>query len=291
MAHPCRCTRTARARRPPARNLAVGDLSALADFLFESDGVDGRLAHDGPDRWLGSTELLDLEDPKLRLRAHALTQLCKTEREKALAVYGFVKRIPFAKPLKLHLRTARQVIDAGRGDANDKATVLVALMRAADIPARLRYIEVRGEILRGLTSSVASAGRPLAEIWLNDCWMRTDTYIFDAVYMAAARQRLKEHGWEWGYGIHRNGNAIWSAAGDAFLGGVATEKDAMVVSDLGVYSDPLELVCSQVWRASYRRIARAVHWNVLAPMMDRVVRELREEGSVSRVSREKRRTS
>ena len=257
---------------------------------FDSHGFD-RAGRDQPGRWLGNTELLDLEDPKLRLRAHALTQLCKTEREKALAVYGFVKRIPFAKPLKLRLRTARQVIEAGRGDASDKATVLMALMRAAEIPARLRYIELRGEILRGLTSSITSASRPVAEIWLNDGWMRTDTYIFDAVYMAAAQQRLKEHGWDWGYGIHRNGNAIWSAAGDAFLGGVATEKDPMAMNDLGVYSDPLELVSSPAWRASHRPITRALQWNVLAPMMDRVVRELREEGSAAPVAGGKRRTS
>jgi transglutaminase-like putative cysteine protease len=244
-----------------------------------ADSFTCRPALDEPDRWLGNTELLDLEDTRLRLRARALTQLCKTEREKALAIYGFVKRIPFARPLKLRLRTARQVIDAGRGDAADKATVLIALMRAAGIPARLRYIELRGEVLRGLTSNVASAGRPVAEIWLNDCWMRTDTYIFDAVYMAAARERLREHGWDWGYGIHRNGDAIWSAAGEAFVGGVPTEKDPMVVSDLGVYSDPLELVSSRAWRAFHRPIVRAVQWNVLAPLMDKVVRELREEGS------------
>lgn len=246
---------------------------------FESHGDGGQPALDDPDRWLGSTELLDLEDPKLRLRAHALTQLCKTEREKALAVYGFVKRIPFAKPLKLRLRTAREVIDAGRGDADDKATVLVALLRAAGIPARLRYIELRGEILRGLTSSIASAGRPVAEIWLNDGWLRTDTYIFDAVYMAAVRQRLKGHGWDWGYGIHRDGHVIWSGAGDAFLGGVPTGQDPMVMADLGLYNDPLELISSAAWRATYPRLARAVQWNVLAPRMDKVVRELREEGS------------
>jgi hypothetical protein len=253
----------------------------LADSL-ESHGLDRRPDLDDPSRWLACSELLDLEDPKLRLRAHALTQLCKTEREKALAVYGFVKRIPFAKPLKLRLRKAREVIDAGRGDADDKATVLVALMRAAGIPARLRYIELRGEILRGLTSNIASAGRPVAEVWLNDTWMRTDTYIFDAVYMAAARQRLKDHGWDWGYGIHRNGHMIWSGAGDAFLGGVPTEEDMMVMSDLGVFNDPLELISSAVWSASYPRLARAVQWNVLAPMMEKVVRELREEGSSAR---------
>lgn len=186
---------------------------------IESGGLDRLQTVEDAGRWLVTTGLLDLEDPKLRLRAHALTQLCKTEREKALAIYGFVKRLPFGKQWKLRLRTAREVMDAGRGDADDKGTLLIALLRAADIPARLRYIQVRGEILRGLTSSIASAGRPVAEIRLADRWMRTDTYIFDAAYMAAARQRLKDRGWEWGYGIHREGHMIWSGAGDAFLGG------------------------------------------------------------------------
>ncbi|MBA3773335.1 MAG: transglutaminase domain-containing protein [Ramlibacter sp.] len=248
-------------------------------------------ALDDPGRWLGSTLLLDLEDPKLRLRAHALTQLCKTEREKALAIYGFVKRIPFSKALKFRLRTARRVIDAGRGDAVDKATVLIALLRACDIPARMRYINLRGKILRGLTSGIASAARPVAEIWLNGGWMRTDTYIFDAAYMAAARQRLKDFGWDWGYGIHREGHLIWSGSGDAFLGGTSIENDAMVLGDLGVFNDPLELLSSPQWRASHPRIARAAHWNLLAPSMEKVVRELRDEGASPRPLAGKRRTS
>jgi hypothetical protein len=236
-------------------------------------------ALDDPGRWLGTSALLDLEDPKLRLRAQALTQLCKNERERALAVYGFVKRLPFAKPLKMRMRRAREVIDAGRGDADDKATVMIALLRASDIPARLRYIELRGEILRGLTSGVASAARPVAEIWLGERWLRTDTYIFDAAYMAAARARLKQQAWEWGYGIHRDGNAIWDGAGDAWLGGMPTERDPMVLQDLGCFNDPMDLTSSRAWRSAHPRLPRAVQWNVLAPMMGRVVRELRLEAS------------
>lgn len=232
-----------------------------------------------PGRWLGSTPLLDLEDPKLRLRARALTQLCKNNREKALAIYGFVKRVPFGKPFKLRLHTPREVLDAGRGDAPDKAVLLVALLRLVDIPARLRYVQLRGDILRGLTSSVASASRPVAEIWLNANWVRTDTYIFDAVYMAAARQRLKDRSWEWGYGIHRNGQAIWNGVDGAYLGGMPTGEDPMVLNDLGVYNDPQEYVESEAYRRNHPRMARAVHWNVLAPMMDKVIRDLREEGA------------
>ena len=248
---------------------------------FTPHGFTRKRSPDDPAHWLGSSVLLDLEDSKLRLRAHALTQLCKSEREKALAIFGFVKRLPFAKSLKLRLRTARQVLDAGSGDAEDKAALLIALLRAADIPARLRYIELRGEILRGLTSNVASAARPVAEIWLGGRWLRTDTYIFDAAYMAAARQRLKDHDWEWGYGIHRNGHMIWSGAGDAFLGAFPTRDDPMVLADLGLYNDPLELITSRAWRLAHPRLARAVKWNMLAPMMQRVTRKLRAEARSS----------
>lgn len=236
-------------------------------------------ATDAPERWLGSSSLLDLGDPRLRLRTRSLTQLCKSERDKALTVYGFVKRIVFAKPLKLRLRTAREVLDAGRGDAPDKAVLLVSMLRLVGIPARIRYVELRGEILRGLTSSIVSAARPVAEIWLNGRWVRTDTYIFDAGYMAAARQRLKDHDWEWGYGIHRNGHSIWNGVDNAYVGGHPTEEDPMVVADLGVFSDPHEFVSSDLYRRSHPRMVRALRWNLLAPLMGRSIRELREDST------------
>lgn len=232
---------------------------------------------DDPRRWLGSTPLLDLEDPKLRLRVRALTQLSKTEREKALALYAFVKRIPFAKPFKMRLHTAREVLEAGRGDAPDKVTLLVAMLRLARLPARIRYVSLRGEILRGLTTGVSQAARPVLEVWVQGQWLRTDTYIFDAAYMAAARQRLKDQGWEWGYGIHVGGAMLWDALSSAYVGGFPTEQDPMVVEDLGLYADPLAFVSSRAYRENHPRLARAVHWNVLAPGMERAIRDLRQD--------------
>jgi hypothetical protein len=231
---------------------------------------------DHPSLWLGASSLVDLEDPKLRLRVRALTQLSKTEREKALAIYGFVKRMPLAKPMKLRMRTARQVIDSGKGDAPDKATLLVAMLRAARIPARIRYVLVSGEILRGLTTRVSKAARPLVELWLHGRWLRTDTYIFDAAYMAAARQRLKERGWDWGFGIHVGGAMLWDGYDHAFVGGFPTHEDPMVLGDLGVYQDAKEFVESHAYRALRSRFARLVHWNMLAPTMQRSIHRLRD---------------
>lgn len=229
-----------------------------------------------PQLWLGPSPLLDLEDPKLRLRVRALTQLCKTEREKALAVYGFVKRMPIARLFKLRAATAREVLEAGRGDAWDKATLLVAMLRAAGLPARLRWLSVHGEMLRGLVTGAGGAVRPLVETWLNGRWARTDTYIFDAAYMAAARQRLRDSGWTRGWGIHVDGAMIWNGYDDAFVGGGPIAEDSMVLADLGVYHDPLDFMRSRSFRERYGRIARMLHRNVFAPVVQRGIRRLRE---------------
>jgi hypothetical protein len=234
---------------------------------------------DRPDRWLGPTELLDLGDAKLRLRARALTQLAKSDREKALAIYGFVKRVPFAKTFKLRLRGPRQVIDAGRGDALDKVGLFVALLRIAGIPARIRFLQLPGEMLRGLISHMNSAARPVAEVWVGGRWVATDTYIFDAAYMAAARQRLTEEDWECGYGIHRDGASIWNGTHDAFLTGAAVARDRLVEGPQGVCDDPLAFVASAAWRNTHPALASAVHWNIMVPSMGKVIRELREEAT------------
>lgn len=234
---------------------------------------------DDPCAWTGATALLDLEDPRLRLRAQALTQLCKSEREKALACYAFVKRLPYTRPLKMRLRSAREVLDATRGDSPDKATLLVALLRLAGIPARLHYVELRGEIARGLTSSLASASRPIVEAWLQGRWVPTDTYIHDAAYMAGARQRLRELGWEHGFGIHRDGDAIWNGVDGAWVGGMPTERDPMVLEDLGYWHDPQAYIESALFRDRHPRVTRAMHWNAIALGMERVIRELRKPGT------------
>jgi hypothetical protein len=223
---------------------------------------------------MGPTALLDLEDSRLRLRAQALTQLCKSEREKALACYAFVKRLAYATPLRLRLRSARQVLDAGCGDATDKATLLVALLRASGIAARLHIVEVHADVARGLT--LASATRPIVEAWLQGGWVPTDTYIYDACYTAGARQRLRELGWDSGFGIHRDGHALWNGVEGAWVAGLPAETDPMVLADLGHWHDPLAYARSTSLRERQRRLARALRSMLAMPWMARVIRKLRE---------------
>jgi transglutaminase-like putative cysteine protease len=236
---------------------------------------------DDPRRWRGPSALIDLEDPKLRLRVRAITQLCNSEREKALAIYTFVKRMPISQRIRLRQSKPRDVLAAGRGDAPEKALLLVAMLRAAGLPARMRYICVRGEILRGIASSAREAFRPLVEVWLQGRWLQDDTYIFDAAYMAAARQKLKGRGWDWGYGIHVDGAMLWDGYGSAYVGGAPTAGNPMVVGDLGVYSDPLQFLASRSFTARRSRLARLLQWTVLAPLMERAFRAWRQDSGAA----------
>ncbi|WP_186510926.1 transglutaminase domain-containing protein [Caenimonas sedimenti] len=231
---------------------------------------------DDPGLWLGSSPLLDLADPKLRLRAQALTQLCKSERERALAVYRFVKRIPFSRPFKMRLHTAREVVQQDRADSADKAALLVALLRLAEIPARVRYLTLRSEMMRGLVDGPDSM-RPVVEVFRERHWVGTDTYIFDASYTAAARTRLRAYGWERGYGMDADGDMLWDGTGSAYVGKSPPREDPMVLQDHGVFCDTLEFVSSPQYRAAHSRLGRAVQWNMLAAGMERAIRELRED--------------
>lgn len=237
---------------------------------------------DNPEAWLGPTELLDLGDPKLRLRARSLTQLAKNDREKALAIYGFVKRVPFATPFKLRLRSPREVLDAGRGDGLDKIGLYIALTRVVDIPSRIRFMRLPGEVLHGLIPNTTSAPRPVAETWIGGRWIATDTYIFDAAYMAAARQRLAEEGRECGYGIHRDGATIWNGVQDAFLAGDAIARESLGAGPESLFTDPAAFLASEAWRSTHPAVASAVHWNLRIPGMGKVIRKLREEAVAPR---------
>ncbi len=245
---------------------------------------------DAPGRWLGGTPSLDLKDTRLRLKARSLTQLCKTDREKALALYAFVKRMPFCMPLKLQPHSARQVLDLQRGDTYDKAILLVALLRAVRIPARLRFVAYAGEVLRGLLPRTVStaATRPVLEAWLGGRWVATDTYIFDALYMAAARQRLQDLGWELGYGMHRDGQALWNGVDDAWSMGRPPADDPLVLADHGCHHGPREFEASESFRREHRQLTRRMQWNVLAPVMDRAIRDLRERSGAGAPAAERR---
>jgi transglutaminase-like putative cysteine protease len=180
--------------------------------------------------WLCSTPLMDLEDPALRLRVQSLTQLKTTRRAKVLAVYAYIRRLKLRTRMMRRHRTATEVLRAGGGDAAEKATLFVAMLRLLGVPARMRLVSPRAGIVHGLGAALWRPERPVVEAWTGERWAGTDTYIFDPNHMAAARQRLRDKGLDYRHGIHVHGASTWDGLGDAYVSGHPPEHDPMVAA-------------------------------------------------------------
>jgi transglutaminase-like putative cysteine protease len=103
------------------------------------------------DNYLKCTEIIDCDTKSIREKARALTEGLGTDREKAVALYYFVrdevKHNPYAPSQLLEDYKASSTLERGHGFCQHKAALLVALSRAAGIPARLGFVDVRDHLL------------------------------------------------------------------------------------------------------------------------------------------------
>ena len=82
-------------------------------------------------QWLGNTQLLDLNDPKLRIQALRITQLASSATQKAVFIHDFVKSLPFGCVAAFDHVPAGAVMRAGRGDCNTKGLSLLTFFHLA----------------------------------------------------------------------------------------------------------------------------------------------------------------
>lgn len=237
------------------------------------------------DRWLDDTSFLNLDDKKIRLRAQTLTQSAQSVRARALSIFAYVQSLEYRSPGFKDAVTARQVLDQRHGHAYGKSTLFVALLRAADIPARMRFLQLRGKVLRGLAPAVPAAEHAVVEAWIDDAWRRTDVHVYDHSYLMGAFARLREAKLRSGLGIHSMGQATWTAKRDAFIGFAPDQESGVPLADWGVYNDPQEYRREQL-RANFAYDAlQGVRRMVYAPMINRTIVQTRELGRHLRAQR------
>jgi hypothetical protein len=233
----------------------------------------------GAAHWLGPTPMLTLEDHKLRLKVLSLTQFSASDRERALALYGFVKRMPWGRFGRVRLHSAREVLDLRAGDSYAKTTLLVAALRLSGIPSRVRMVQLRGEVLRGLYDELPFSFHPVLECWLGDNWVRTDTHVYDAPYAAAAQEALALQGWHRGYGMEASSSTLWGGTADAFCGFHASNTPGLAVADMGVFNDPFEFVSGGRASRSPVRLLKSVSWAGVSKHINQGILKLRAEST------------
>lgn len=101
--------------------------------------------------YLHRTDVIDCDTAAIRKKSRSLTDDFETEREKAKALYYFVrdeiKHNPYAPGQLLEDYKASTTLKRGSGHCQHKAILLAALCRSAGILARLGFVDIRDHLL------------------------------------------------------------------------------------------------------------------------------------------------
>jgi transglutaminase-like putative cysteine protease len=132
-----------------------------------------------PQDCLAATDLVDSEHPQVRAFAQEHAQ-GTTDRERAVALYDAVRDGFRYDPYRIDLTPAgmraSSVLAAGHGWCVPKATLLAAVCRAAGIPARVGFADVRNHLstekMRQVMGSDLFVWHGYTEIWLDGAWRK-----------------------------------------------------------------------------------------------------------------------
>jgi hypothetical protein len=193
--------------------------------------------------------LADHGHPAVVARAAELT-LGKTLPLEVLgSVFLFVRdEIRFGFPPRWDEVKASEVLDHGLGYCNTKATLFVALCRAAGLSARVHFGLIDIEIMRGVLPAFAFAFMPRAgghswvEVLIDGAWRPVDSYIDDASFYTAARERLRTSGRRLGYSVsYLDGRSSC----ELNFGDQGFVHMGAVVADHGVWDDPADYFATE----------------------------------------------
>jgi transglutaminase-like putative cysteine protease len=148
------------------------------------------------EEFLKPTSYIDFDTPLVTEKSRRIVQSVPAQREKAINIFYAVRdgiryTIYGNRSLPEHFR-ASYVLSTGEGYCVQKAILLVALARAASIPARLRFAAIRNHLMpaellekRG-TNFFAYHG--YTDLYLEGSWVKA-TPTFDIVCCKNAELR------------------------------------------------------------------------------------------------------
>ncbi|MGL4404755.1 MAG: transglutaminase-like domain-containing protein, partial [Notoacmeibacter sp.] len=125
---------------------------------------------------LAPTALIDSDHAKIVGLAQRLAPNELPKLEKVKRIFVFVRdEIKFGFGPRFYEHTASEVAEMRLGYCNTKGTLMVALLRAAGIPARQVFVDIDAQILRGIVDpGTLFVDHSYVELLLDDVWLATD---------------------------------------------------------------------------------------------------------------------
>lgn len=149
-------------------------------------------------KYLKATPILDF--------SHVMIQNLVRERgwkgydiiEKVKSIYNFVRdEILFGYNESDDI-PASQVLSDGYGQCNTKSTLLMAILRAVDVPNRIHGFTIGKALQKGAISGIWYTLAPKnilhswVEVYVNDKWYFLEGVILDTAYLSSLQRKYQE---------------------------------------------------------------------------------------------------
>jgi hypothetical protein len=247
---------------------------------FESEESFDSSLGDSPARWLRGTAQLDIHCSSVRITSTRITQLVRGERAKAVAIHDYVKSLPFGCVGDFLYTRASDVIKLGMGDCHTKGILMVALLRARRIPARLRFVTLPAGFLRGLLDlGQPTVTHAITEVMLAGRWYQTDTYVMDAALSREARELLRAENSNLGYGVHAHADQDWNAFDNGHTHFNASDASSMPLTDWGVSHDPFHFYANPAHDMLRPSFVARIKWQMGVHLLNHRVEKIRNHAS------------
>lgn len=222
--------------------------------------------------------MLNYEDKAIQHLIESRKWKDLNEYDRIGAVYGFVQNEIFLGYNKSDRLTATEVLQDGIGQCNTKATLLMALLRALEIPARLHGAKVTKEFQKSLMPKVMAKLAPpvfvhtWAEVLYGGEWIALEGVITDKPYVDALKSRYPNQGKFFDYAVAvedlENLQLDWKGK-DTFVQSLA------VVEDLGIYEAPDEFFAE--YAQEYRGIKKFLYETIGRKIMMKRAAKIRRQ--------------
>lgn len=231
--------------------------------------------------FLEPTESLDRDAPALRATVARATEGAADDVERAVRLHDFVRdEIAFGWAPTFDAGRASETLSRKIGFCNTKTPLLVTMLRAAGIPARIHFAGVNAQLLAPIIAPRgAYVDHSYAEVFLRGRWLHVDSYILDLPFHRAALERLLATGRTIGFGLHAHGRPTWDGRSDSFVQFVNDgSAPAFSDADFGIHSDVPAFYASGKARMPRNPVFRFLVLRPLLAAANRRVRAIRSSG-------------
>ncbi len=227
--------------------------------------------------YLKETRMLDYSNKEIQ-KLIAQKKWQSLSKEEALkSVYNFVRdEIKFGYNISDDI-PASQVLKDSLGQCNTKSTLLMALLRALEIPNRLHGSLVNKELQKGIISGLRYYFAPKnivhswVEVYINDRWYALEGVIVDKIYLSKLQEKNSKSTSKFcGYAVYvddfKKPTIDWNF-NDTYIQSLGVNKD------FGVFDTPDEFFSTHSQKLG--RIKNFIYENHLRHIMNKNVDKIR----------------